>query len=162
MGKKKSAKVAQRWEQASAEIEQAKQTTPEDTRFSWEIAEEDLNLPSYESLVPKEESRSRYIVKTAPTSKSERPRAHTIAYNSSDRELLIIFSSGVCCKYPNITSDMWIALSQGESTNEFVTGPLKGWSYEYCDRSELSEEVNARIDYTTEKASRIQKGRSYS
>ena len=48
----KKAKVRQRWEQASADISSS--NTTEDTRFSWEKAEDDKNLPSYEELVPGE------------------------------------------------------------------------------------------------------------
>lgn len=160
MAKKKSSKVASRWEQASSELEVAKQSTPEDSRFSWEIAEESLNLPSYETLVPEEITKSQYIVKTAPTRKSERPRAHTIAYNPTEKCLIIIFSSGACCKYENVSVDLWLSLKNGDSTNDFVSGPLSGWKYEYCDRSELSAATNEQINYTTEKAARIQKGRA--
>ena len=159
---KRSPKVQQRWEEASAEIQRAKETEPEDTRFSWERAEDEANLPSYETLVPEDIRGSKYIVETAPTRKSERPRAYTIAYNSDSKSLIIIFRTGACCKYENISTDLWLALKNGESTNDFVDGVLKGRAYSYCDRSELSEETNARIDYTTQKAGRIQKGRSIS
>lgn len=158
---KKNPRIAQRWEEASAEIERAKATAPEDTRFSLERAEEDINLPSYESLVPEEVRGSKYIVETAPTKKSERPRAYTIAYNPEEKSLIIIFRTDACCKYENISTDLWLALKNGDSTNDFVESVLKGFPYTYCDRSELSEETNARINYTTEKAGRIQKGRSY-
>lgn len=160
MARKKSSKVASRWEQASGELEAAKQNAPDDTRFSWEIAEEDLNLPSYETLVPEEITKSQYIIKTAPTRKSERPRAHTIAYNPTEKCLIIIFSTGFCGKYENVSVDMWLALRDGDSTNDFVSGPLSGFSYTPCDRSELSDSTNEQLNYMTEKASRIQKGRS--
>lgn len=160
MARKKSSKVAARWEQASGELEAAKQTAPDDSRFAWEIAEEDLNLPSYETLVPEEITKSQYVIKVAPTRKSERPRAHTIAYNPSEKSLIIIFSTGFCAKYPNISVDMWLTLRDGDSTNDFVSGPLSGSPYIPCDRSELSDSTNEQLNYTTEKASRIQKGRT--
>jgi hypothetical protein len=160
MAKKKSSKVASRWEQASAELERAKSSTPEDTRYAWEIAEEDLNLPSYETLVPEEISKSQYIIKTAPTRKSERPRAHTIAYNPTEKSLMIIFRTGFCAKYENISVDMWLALRDGDSTNDFITSALNGLPYQPCDRNELSDSINEQLTYMTEKASRIQKGQS--
>lgn len=155
----KKARVAQRWEEASAEIERAKETVPADTRFSYEKIEQELVLPTYEDLLPEEEKSTKFIVEVAPTNKAERPRAYTVAYNPGTKELIIIFRTGVCCKYPNVSTDLWLALKNGNSTNDFVSGPLKGYPYEYCDRSELSDESNARINYMTEKASRIQKGR---
>ena len=160
VSKAKKAKVAQRWEEASAELEVAKNSSPADARFSLEVAEEDKNLPSYRELVPSEPQKSGFIVQTAPSSKPEKPRASTVAYNPSDRVLIIIFSSGACCKYENIDAKMWLKLKNSKSTNSFVTNDLASHPYEYCDRSELSEEVNERINYTTEKSSRIQKGRN--
>lgn len=161
MTKKKFAKVAARWEQASAEIELSKQSSPEeDSRFSWEVAAADINLPSYETLVPEEIRKTQYIVRTAPTSKAERPRAHTIAYNASTRSLIIIFSSGACCEYPDVGVELWLALKNSDSTNDFVNGPLSGRKYEYCDRSKLSEATNEQLTYTTETAGRIQRGQA--
>ena len=160
MARKKSSKVAARWDQASAELETAKSNTPEDSRYAWEIAEEDLNLPSYQTLVPEEISKSQYVVKTAPTRKAERPRAHTIAYNPTEKSLMIVFRTGFCAKYENISVDMWLALRDGDSTNDFITSALSGWPYKPCDRSDLSASTNEQINYMTEKASRIQKGRS--
>lgn len=160
VNKAKKAKVAQRWQEASAELELAKESSPSDSRFPLEVAEEDKNLPSYLELAPETPKNTGFVVETAPSSKPERPRASTVAYNPGDKVLIIIFSSGACCKYENIDARMWLKLKNGKSTNSFVTNELSSWPYTYCDRSELSEEVNERINYTTEKSTRIQKGRN--
>ena len=152
----KKAKVRQRWEQASADISSS--NTTEDTRFSWEKAEDDKNLPSYEELVPGEKETG-WEIRTAPTNNAERPRASTVGYNLGSGSLIIIFRSGACCRYEKITPQMWMDLRDGNSTNDFVNGPLAGYPYSYCDRADMSDEVNARIEYTNETSGRIQRGR---
>lgn len=156
----KNSKLSGRWQEASEELAGARSNTPEDTRFAWDKAKDDLSLPSYEELLPDDQPNSNFIIQAAPTKDSERPRALTIGYNPATQTLVVVFRDNTWWQYNDVPPDMWETLRNSESTGVYLReSGLDFWpSMGPANLEALSEGTKAQITQNAQIASDIQSG----
>ena len=156
---KRNSRIEGRWQEASDELASARTNTPEDTRFAWDKARAETNLPSYDDLLPSDEPDSQYIIRTAPTGNPSRPRARTIGYNPATSTVVIVFRDNTWWQYEGISPEVWMGLSTSSSTSAYLPKlESECLSHGPAKLESLSEGTKAQMTQNAQISSDIQTG----
>jgi hypothetical protein len=97
-------------------------------------------------------------VSTAPTSKPSRPRALAIAYNPTTKVIYIVFRDNTWWQYNDIGTDVWMGLSSGSSTSDYLpTLENECSSHGPAQLINMSASAMAQLSGLAETADRIRK-----
>jgi hypothetical protein len=117
----------------------------------------------FEVRLPNELANVGMETYNAPTKYPNRPRAFTIAYNSTSRTLYVVFRDNTWYEYRDVPVSYWNGLKGSDSTGEYLANSgLDAWPADKrgpANVDELSEGTKARISYSAQIGSAIkQKG----
>lgn len=74
----------------------------------------------WQVALPKDVQNVGTELVVAPTKNPRRPRALSIAYNSTTNTLIVVFRDNTWWQYNNVPVSMWLALKNSDSTGEYL------------------------------------------
>jgi hypothetical protein len=96
---------------------------------------------------------------TAPTNNPSRPRALAAGYNAKTKTLYIAFRSGAWWQYENVSTDVWLGLTNSSSTNDYLPVLEAACSsHGPAQIRSMSAATLAQFSDVAQKAGNIQKG----
>ena len=120
------------------------------------------DTPDYSNLVPDKATdvnNVQFQQITAPTNNPVRPRAYAAGYNPQTKTLYIAFRSGAWWQYENVSTDVWLGLTNSSSTNDYLsTIEAACSSHGPAQIKDMSAATLAQFSDIAQKSSSIQNG----